>query len=82
MTNYRTYKAIPVTGSSNLPAPKQAWGVLVAAGSSGSISLGDIDYAASGSTSTIKLEHLVAGTPFPCYVNAVTCSLGTAYILA
>jgi len=78
MTNYRTYSATLVASGSAVSAPNQAWGVLVAPGTSGSIQLGDKLY----SSSSIKLEHLNTGTPFPCYVTAVSCSLGNAYILA
>jgi hypothetical protein len=77
MTNYRTYSATLVPSGSVVSASSKAWGVLVTAGSSGSIQLGDKLY----SSSSIKLEHLSAGTPFPCYVTAVSCSLGNAYIL-
>ena len=51
------------------------WGVLkTTAATSGSITLDD--------STTIKIEHLAVGQPFPCYVKRVAVSAGSIYILA
>ena len=73
MTNYRAASAVEITGST--VASSKAWGVLkTTTATSGSITLDD--------STTIKIEHLAVGQPFPCYVKRVAVSAGSIYILA
>jgi len=73
MTNYRAASAVEITGSAT--ASSRAWGVLKSTtGTSGSITLDD--------RTTIKIEHLAVGQPFPCHVKSVSVSAGSVYILA
>lgn len=73
MTNYRAASAVEITGSSS--APGNAWGILkTTAATSGSITLDD--------STTIKIEHLAVGQPFPCYVKRVNVTAGSIYILS
>lgn len=73
MTNYRAASAVEITGSAT--ASSRAWGVLKStAATSGSITLDD--------RTTIKIEHLAVGYPFPCHVKSVSVSAGSVYILA
>jgi hypothetical protein len=73
MTNYRASSAIEITGSSS--ASSRAWGVLrTTLTTSGSITLDD--------STTIKIESLAVGYPFPCYVKSVAVTAGSVYILA
>lgn len=81
MVNYRTFNAKLVT-SGSAALVDRAWGVLPVSGVTGTITL---EGYGTGSTvhPTIKLEHLTAGEPFPCYVRAVTVTNGgSVYVLA
>lgn len=81
MVNYRTFNAKLVTsGSTELV--ERAWGVLPVEGVAGTITL---EGFGTGSTvhPTIRLEHLTAGQPFPCYLRNVTVTNGgSVYVLA
>lgn len=87
MTYYRIYKVIGTISSATqntdpgeyppvtdpIYTYKTRWGILVASGSKGSVSL-----TGGGS---IDLSHLAAGRPIPCQASFVSCSSGTVYIL-
>jgi hypothetical protein len=81
MVNYRAFNTKLVTsGSSELV--ERAWGVLPVSGVTGTITL---EGFGTGSTvrSTIALQHLTAGQPFPCYVREITVTNGgSVYVLA
>lgn len=73
MTNYRVNKVLTVTTGSQ-DAPANAWGVMRGVSGAGTINL-----LGSGS---ISIADLAVGQPFPCYVDSVTVSGGTVYILS
>lgn len=88
-TNYRTFNTKLVT-SGSAALIERAWGVLPVSGVTGTLTLeGVADNNLSGTISqtsnhsTMKLEHLTAGQPFPCHViNIAVTNGGSVYVLA
>lgn len=87
MTNYRINKIISAlsattesVGAGDYPDVasdvykyKTTWGIMVASGSVGYVSM-------SGG-GAIDISHISTGKPLPCYPLFVSCSSGTVYIL-
>jgi hypothetical protein len=80
MSNFRTNNAITLTNGQSGSLPN-AWGILAASGSTGTLQL-ERRYFATGSYTTMSLAHITPGIPFPCYVTNVSVTTGTVYVLA
>jgi len=59
-----------------------AWGVLAASGSTGTLYLQKPELYSTSSLTSMSIAHLAAGVSFPCFPNRVEVVGGTVYLLA
>jgi hypothetical protein len=80
MSNYRVNNVLQLNnGQSGSLA--NAWGIMVASGSTGTLTLQPATLGGSTFT-TMSISHIAVGHPFPCYPRTVTVTTGTVYLLA
>lgn len=80
MSFFRTNNVTTYTNGQSGTATN-AWGVLVASGSTGTLTLQPTTLGGATAT-TINIAHLAPGVPFPCYIRNVSVTTGTVYVLA
>ena len=81
MSYFRANNVVSVTAAST-GSLTNAWGVLVASGSTGTLKLQKATLGGTGSFTSINLTHISPGVAFPCYPSTVEVATGTVYLLA
>ena len=80
MTNYRANNVLQLNNGQS-GSLSNAWGILVASGTTGTLTLQPATLGGSTFT-TMSISHIAAGQPFPCYPRTVSVTAGTVYVLA
>jgi hypothetical protein len=80
MSNLRTNNVLQLNNGQSGSLPN-AWGILAASGSTGTLQL-ERRFFATGSYTTMSLADITPGIPFPCYVTNVSVTAGRVYVLA
>lgn len=81
MSYYRTNNVTVVVGPST-GSLSNAWGILAATGSTGTLRLQKTTLGSTSSFTSMSLAHINPGIPFPCYPSSVEVTSGTVYLLA
>ena len=81
MSYFRTNNAATVVATTT-GSLSNAWGILVASGSTGTLRLQKTTLGGTGSFTTMSLSHITPGVAFPCFPSSVEVATGTVYLLA
>ena len=81
MSYFRTNNAATI-GATTTGSLKNAWGILVVSGSTGTLRLQKTTLGSTGSFTTMSLAHITPGVAFPCFPSTVEVATGTVYLLA
>lgn len=80
MSSYRTNNAQTFNAGQS-GSTTNAWGILPVSGATGTLTMQPTQLGGTTAT-TMSINHLAPGLPFPCAIRSVSVTAGTVYVLA